>query len=219
MKTFDFSLNDVKNGGKITAFNYSHGLNDLVGSWSACVAGGTFKAGETISFSNTTSGESISSSNLMHNGIITRAYKDYEGLWHIEGKDAGINLMKSTPDVASLPIGNAKAVIQFLADFCGISLSMNVNGLSGFNVRSLISASTCAEAILELALISGLIAYINNNGELVLVSPEKRSFIFLLLLTIQDRILTSTAMLLKSSLSLTAKKIIVMRLRWGRRLS
>ena len=178
MKTFDFSLNDVKNGGKITAFNYSHGLNDLVGSWSACVAGGTFKAGETISFSNTTSGESISSSNLMHNGIITRAYKDYEGLWHIEGKDAGINLMKSTPDVASLPIGNAKAVIQFLADFCGISLSMNVNGLSGFNVRSLISASTCAEAILELALISGLIAYINNNGELVLVSPEKKELYF-----------------------------------------
>ena len=35
MKTIDFSLDADKNGGKITAFNYSHGLNELIGSWSA----------------------------------------------------------------------------------------------------------------------------------------------------------------------------------------
>ena len=164
MKTLDFSLNSQKNGGKITALTYSHSLNELVGSWSASVAGGTFKAGNSISFSG-----------VMTSGIITRAYKDSEGLWLIEGKDAGIKLMKSTPDISDLPSGSAKAVIQYLAQFCGISLSMSPNGLSGFNVRSIISGSTCAEAVLELAMVSGLIAYVNNNGVLVIATPSRNN--------------------------------------------
>ena len=161
MKTIDFSLESDKNGGKITAFNYSHGLNELIGSWSAQIAGGKFKAGEIISFDD-----------VMENGIITNAYKDSEGLWHIEGKDAGVLLMKSTPDVSELPNGNAKVVIQFLAEFCSLTLRMQNNGLDGFNVRSVVSGSTCAEAILELAMFSGLIAYIDNKGRLVVEAPS-----------------------------------------------
>ena len=161
MKTIDFSLDAAKNGGKITDFHYSHSLNELVGSWSASVAGGTFKAGNSISFNG-----------VMENGIITSAYKDSGGLWHIEGKDAGVRLMKSTPDVSELPEGNAKAVLQTLANFCGITLRMQVNGLTGFSVRSVISGSTCAEAILELAMFSGLIAYIDNSGKLVVDVPS-----------------------------------------------
>ncbi len=162
MKTIDFSLNADKNGGKITAFNYSHGLNELVGSWSASVVGGTFKAGDSISFDD-----------VMKDGIITRAYKDSSGLWHIEGKDAGIQLMKSTPNVAELPEGSAKDVIQYLADFCGVTLVMQSDGLKDFNVRSVVSGSTCAEVILELAMFSGLIAYINDKGRLVIETPSK----------------------------------------------
>ena len=164
MKTIDFSLDAAKNGGKITAFHYSHGLNELVGSWSASVANGTFKAGNSISFDD-----------VMENGIITNAYKDSSGLWHIEGKDAGVRLMKSTPDVSELPEGNAKAVIQYLAEFCGVTLSMRDDGLAGFNVRSVISGSTCAEVILELAMFSGLIAYIDGNGRLVVETPSKNT--------------------------------------------
>ncbi len=161
MKTLNFALNSAKNGGHITAFNYSHSLNELVGSWTAEAAGGTFKAGNSISFDG-----------VMTDGIISHAYKDSSGLWHIEGKDAGVKLMKSTPEIATLPEGNAKTVIQYIADFCGISLIMTNNGLSGFNVRSVISGSTCAEAVLELAMFSGFIAYINHNGALVLTSPN-----------------------------------------------
>ena len=161
MKTLDFTLNSAKNGGRITDFNYSHSLNELVGSWSATIAGGTFKAGNSISFDN-----------VMKNGIISHAYKDSSGLWHVEGKDAGVQLMKSTPDIDTLPEGNAKTVICYLADFCSISLDMTGNGLSGFNVRSVISGSTCAEAILELAMFSGMIAYINHNGALVIKQPS-----------------------------------------------
>ena len=164
MKTIDFSLDAVKNGGKITAFNYSHSLNELVGSWNASAAGGTFKAGETINFDG-----------VIKDGIITSAYKDSDGLWHIEGKDAGVKLMKSTPDVSELPEGSAKTVIQYLADFCNITLSMQDNGLKGFNVRSVISGSTCVEAILELAMFSGFIAYIDSRGRLVVKPPSKNT--------------------------------------------
>lgn len=161
MKVLDFNLSSEKNGGKVTGFNYSRSLNELVSSWSASVAGGNFKAGNSISFNG-----------VMTDGIISRAYKDSFGLWHIEGKDAGVKLMKTTPDISDLPTGNAKAVITYLANFCSIPLSMSGNGLSNFNTRSLISGSTCAEAILELAMLSGYIAYINNNGALVLTTPS-----------------------------------------------
>lgn len=162
MKTLDFNLPDLKNGGKITAFNYSHSLNELAGSWSANIAGGTFKAGNSISFGN-----------VLKNAIITRAYKDSSGLWHIEGKDAGVKLMRSTPDATDLPKGDARTVIRYLAEFCDIDSSISVgnHGLTGFNVRSVITGSTCAEAILELAMFSGYIAFIDNNGKLNVKKP------------------------------------------------
>ncbi|MBR1486670.1 MAG: hypothetical protein IJ597_05385 [Synergistaceae bacterium] len=167
MKTINFNLNAEVNGGKITAFNYSRSLNELIGTWNAEVAGGTFKAGNSISIGG-----------VLTNGIITNAYKDNTGLWHLEGKDAGVKLMKSTPDISELPTGGAQTVIQYLANFCGVSLTMNGAGLSGFNVRSVVSGSTCAEAILELAMLSGLIAYVNNSGVLVVAAPSGNSVSF-----------------------------------------
>ena len=59
--TLDYSLDAEKNGGMVSAFSYAHGLNELAGSWSASVAGGNFKAGNSISFAG-----------VLKNGIITR---------------------------------------------------------------------------------------------------------------------------------------------------
>lgn len=159
-KTIDYTLASSKNGGKVTSFNYSRSLNELVGTWSATVAGGSFTAGSSISFNG-----------VMTNGVISNAYKDADKLWHIEGKDAGIRLMRTTPPASKLPEGNAKAVISSLASFCGVPLSMTSKGLAGFNVRSAVTGSTCAEAILELAMLSGYIAYIDNAGTLVVTPP------------------------------------------------
>ena len=159
-RTVDYALASDKNGGKVTGFSYSRSLNELVGSWSATVAGGSFTAGASISFDG-----------VLTNGVISRAYKDADKLWHIEGRDAGIRLMKTTPPASGLPEGNVKAVISDLASFCGVPLSMAGEGLSGFNVRSAVTGSTCAEAILELAMLSGYIAYIDNSGTLVVTSP------------------------------------------------
>lgn len=164
MRIFDFTLEQDINNGKITAFSYSRSLNELVGSWSANVAGGTFKAGESITFNG-----------VMTNGIISKARKDNSGLWRIEGYDAGVRLMRSTPEISDIPKGNAKTVIAHLAEFCNIQLVMKDNGLSGFNVRSVISGSTCAEAILELAMFSGFIAFIGNDGKLNIKVPAEKS--------------------------------------------
>lgn len=168
MKTLNYNLISAKNGGNITSFTYSHSLNELSGTWTAQAAGGVFSAGEAISFDN-----------VLNNGIISKAQKDSSGLWHIEGYDAGVRLMRSTPDIEDLPEGNAKTVIQFLADFCGITLNMTGEGLSDFNVRSLISGSTCAEAVLELAMFCGCIAFIGNDGTLhVQPMAEKQNPLF-----------------------------------------
>ena len=162
MITLDYNISSGKNGGKVTAFTYSHSLNELCGSWSAQVAGGTFTAGNSISFAN-----------VMMNGIISRAQKDSSGLWHVEGYDAGVKLMRSTPNIEDLPKGDVRTVIQSLATLCGVSIVMSGTGLTGFNVRSLISGSTCAEAILELAMLSGCVAFI-NSGQLCVQTPASR---------------------------------------------
>ena len=196
MIVLDYSLDDSKNGGKITAFSYSHSLNELCGSWSATVAGGSFTAGENISFSN-----------VMTNGIISRAKKDSSGLWHVEGYDAGIKLMRSTPAIEDLPEGNARGVLQSLADFCDIPLYMTRNGLSGFNVRSLISASTCAEAVLEIALLSGLM----TANFMFRHRPLEQLLLSRISLMILARISTWTVTLLKlPSFSGKAVSIIMM---------
>ncbi len=161
MKKVNFNLNSQKNGGKIVGFNYSRNLNEIAGSWTAEIAGGTFKAGDNISFDG-----------VMTNGIISNAYKDNQGLWHIEGYDAGIKLMRTTPVASLLPKGNANQVINNLASFCNVQLNMSASGLSDFNVRSVVTGTTCAEAILELAMLSGLIAYIDNNGKLNITAPN-----------------------------------------------
>ena len=169
MKTIDFNLNAEKNGGKIVAFNYSRSLNELVGSWSAKIANGSFTAGDFISFEG-----------AMKDGIITKTYKDHTGMWHLEGKDAGVKLIITTPEISSLPKGDAQTVIQHLADLCGLELVMQRNELGSernaeFNVRSLISGSTCLEAILELAMMSGCIAFIDNDGKLNVSEPSTQT--------------------------------------------
>ena len=158
MRTLDYNLPAEQGGGKLVNFQYSRSLNELIGSWSAEVAGGSFTAGATFSVP------------CMQNGLIASVYKDPDGMIHLSGKDAGVRLMRTTPPVSTLAGGGAGAVISDLADYCGIGCSVG-SGLSGFNVRSAATGTTCAEAILELAMLSGYVAYISNAGTLVLRSP------------------------------------------------
>lgn len=156
-----FDLDPNVNGGKLIEFSYNRSLNEIVGSWSAVVAGGDFKAGDSFSIL------------AMQGGIILGAHKNPDGDWQLDGRDAGYRLMKTTPPVSELAKGSASAVINDLSNYCGMICRMTGSGLSEFNVRSTVSGSTCAESILELALMSGMIAYISNQGELIVTLPSK----------------------------------------------
>lgn len=158
MRTLDYTLPASQGGGKLVNFRYSRSLSELIGSWSAEVAGGSFTAGDAFSVP------------CMRNGIVASVYKDPDGMIHLTGKDAGVRLMRTTPPVSTLAEGGAGAVIQDLAAYCGIGCSVG-SGLSGFNARSVVTGTTCAEAILELAMLSGCVAYISNAGGLVVSSP------------------------------------------------
>ena len=163
-RTIDYNLPSGMGGGKLTNFTYSRSLGELIGTWSAEVAGGAFKAGQTFSVSD-------ESGPVMTNGLIEHVWTDPDGITHLTGKDAGVRLMRTTPPARLLATGGASDVINDLASHCGMPCSVS-GGLTGFNVRSAVSGSTCAEAILELAMLSGLVAYIDNNGVLQVRSPN-----------------------------------------------
>ena len=164
--SIDFSLPVNVGNGKISSFKYSHSLRELVGSWSASVVGGNFKAGDTFSVHG-----------VLKNGIIASAYMDHEGLWILEGKDAGYTLLKSLPHFDALPLSKTfLAFIHALADACSITLNSNLSEQElPFQVRSIISGSTYAEAILEAAMFAGYIVFFNHEGALVVDKPKRIS--------------------------------------------
>jgi hypothetical protein len=153
----DFNLQQTVNGGKLLSFSYNRSLNSLVGSWNAEVYGGAFTSGGAFSLPG------------MTGGYITFAQEDDLGRWRLTGNDAGLALMRSTPPTQALSDGDAGDVIRDLAEYCGVSVTVG-NGLTGFNVKSAVTGTTCAEAILELCMLSGYIAYIDNSGSLICTS-------------------------------------------------
>ena len=158
-----FALPGEKEGGKLINFTYSRSLGELVGTWNAEIANApknAFTAGDTFSMP------------CMANGYIERVWTDPDGMTHLNGKDAGVKLMRSTPSAQVLATGGASSVIDDLAGFCDMPCSVG-GGLEGFNVRSAVTGTTCAEAILELAMLSGCIAYIDNSGKLQVQPPAK----------------------------------------------
>lgn len=163
------SLNENLNGGKVIDFVYDRNLNSLVSDWSAKVYGGTFVAGNTITFQG-----------AMTNGYILRAYVDSDGFWQLSGKDAGIRLMRTLPidnEGKNLPKNTGIiGLIRHLATFCGLTLTTEETEPSGFNkihCRCLVSGQTCAEAIAELALYGGMVCYITNSGKLCVTTVSK----------------------------------------------
>lgn len=162
MRTLDYDLPAEQGGGKLINFQYSRSLNELIGTWSAEIAGAfTGKAGDSITFAG-----------AMGNGVISKVRRNADGLYLVEGYDAGVRLMRSTPHSKDLAEGSAKAVIEDLANSCGMAVTMQTGGLSGFNVRSAVTGSTCAEAILELCQLSGCVAYVDNGGRLQICPPD-----------------------------------------------
>lgn len=151
-------------GGKLLNFTYSTNLGELVGAWNADVAGGSFQAGAKFTVEG-----------YMKNGLIEQVWKDPDGMIHLSGKDAGVYLMCSTPPAKEIAAGGTNEVIQDLVNFCGPDITCQISGVglgsTGVNMRSAVTGTTCAEAILEMAMLGGQIAYIDKEGKLVVGPP------------------------------------------------
>lgn len=161
MKVFTYSPDGSIGGLKILSYSYSRDASSLAGKWTLILGSGDlpFEVGDTVTLAG------------MAGGLVTSCARGDNGEWTVAGSDKGIFLQKTAPDMDDITEGGSLAVISALAGLCGLTV-IGSGGLTGFNARSLISSNTCAEAVQELAQLSGKIAYIDNSGRLVLASPE-----------------------------------------------
>ena len=161
MKVFTYSPDGSIGGLKILSYSYSRDASSLAGKWTLILDSGDlpFEVGDTVTLAG------------MAGGLVTSCARGDNGEWTVAGSDKGIFLQKTAPDMDDITEGGSLAVISALAGLCGLTV-IGSGGLTGFNARSLISSNTCAEAVQELAQLSGKIAYIDNEGRLVLASPE-----------------------------------------------
>lgn len=163
MRVFSIDAPDAISGLKILDYQYSRNISNLAGDWSL-----TLESADVCPISV---GDSVTLTG-MTGGLVTSVQTGANGEFLLDGKDRGVYLLKSIPaDVDDIAEGGSMAVISALAGMCGLSASGS-GGLTGFNARSLITSNTCAEAIQELCLLSGKIAHIGNDGNLIISDPS-----------------------------------------------
>jgi len=108
----------------------------------------------------------------MSNGICTALRNNRDGSWQLEGFDAGARLMRALPPVETLSsTADAKDMIIALATHCGVDCTYSGAAL-GIAGRAIVAGSTCADAIVELALLCGCVASISNGGVLKVHPPS-----------------------------------------------
>ena len=169
----DYNLSGVIRGHKLISFSQSVEAWSLVGTWSAVVgpkADGTydltqFQPGSAIDFEHA------------KKCLITGWSRGDDGQILLQGNNAGGWLFRTLGSVQSLPDGGSLQLIRNLAGRAGISVGGG-GGLTGFNAKSLVTASTVAEAIVELAQMSGVVLYIDNDGNIQLTAPSIRAINF-----------------------------------------
>jgi len=148
------------------SFEYSRGVRALIGQWSARVVAG---GGSPLL------GGSWSVPGFMEDGIITEVTVvgtvDGQNVYDLQGYDAGFRLMKSPPlahQITSSELGN---VIKEIAGFCGLASDVTLEGYSELDFRHCVQGQTAANAILDLAMLGGSIAFITPSGTLRVSPP------------------------------------------------
>ena len=173
MPSFEYALEGKIKDHKLISFTATTEAWDLVGNWSAVI--GPKDNGE-YDLSQFQPGTAIDFEHLKK-GLITGWSRGDDGQILLSGYNAGGWLYRTLGAVSALPAGGSVALMQHLASRAGLSLSAS-GGLSGFNARSLVTATTVAEALVELAQLSGLVLYIDNDGKVQGRSPILRNIAF-----------------------------------------
>jgi hypothetical protein len=96
--------------------------------------------------------------------------------WYLTGYDIGRLLDRTCPDPSLLPAGNVQTLVEALCAKCNVPCSIT-GALSSSVVadaRALVSATKVADVIVELAQLSGSLAYIDvTTGTLKFANPSE----------------------------------------------
>jgi len=148
------------NGHELLDFNYQRQPRQLVGSWSAVLKSGSAPF---------TAGDDFTVPGWMQGGIVTDVQNNRDGSWSLSGNDAGARLLVAIP--GNLADGSLEQLLTALASHCGVYASVAVSPIGTSKCKTLITGSTCADAIVELAAYGGSVAYIRRDGTLQVSSP------------------------------------------------
>ena len=149
---------------EILDYNYTRSVKDLLGGWRLVLEG---TRAEPFPF---VLGDTMTLPGLAGQGIITSIQRGEYGQFLLTGQDNGLKLSKTLPEESFLREGDVDTAIQHICEYCGIE----VVGACNLNVPAsgLITGTTCIEAVQELAMLSGKITYIDNQGRLVIARPS-----------------------------------------------
>ncbi len=146
------------------SFRHRRDQRALVGTWAARVLlpeGAEPKIGEEWTVPG-----------IMVGGILTQATKEGQedsasnrNLWSLAGYDGGFRLMQSPPLPHQLSSTSLGGVIQEIARSCGVEVEITLSGNLPIDARYLVSGQTAANAILDLALLGGAVAFVVPEGK------------------------------------------------------
>ncbi|NCC57074.1 MAG: hypothetical protein EOM17_05540 [Synergistales bacterium] len=152
------------------SFEYSRGVRALIGQWRARV----------VLPSLPVLGTDWTVTGFMENGLITEASEVGttpmgQTVYDIAGYDAGFRLMKSPPLSHQLSSSQLGGVIQEIAEACGLEADVTLEQFTELDFRHCVNGQTAANAILDLAMLGGSVAYITPQGKLRITPPHSTS--------------------------------------------
>lgn len=158
---YTYDLTDVVKGHSLLALSYEAKKWSLIGSWSATIGP---KADGSYDLSQFPLGGLIDFEALEKAVLLSRRMERNKA-WRLEGNDIARLLDRTAPDPSLLPSGNVDEVVAALCNKCGVPCDVT-GGLPSSVVkdaRALVSATKVADIIVELAQLSGKIAYIDTT--------------------------------------------------------
>jgi hypothetical protein len=170
---YTYSLNDSIKNHALLNLTYKAEKWALIGTWNAAVGPttsgtynieGQFPLGGLIDFEG------------LKSAVLLSRKPNKNKSWNLSGNDIGRLLDRTIPDPSLLPSGDVNAVVTLLCQKCDVPCSVT-GGLPSSVVadaRALISATKVADAIVELAQLSGRLAYIDvSSGTLKFADPSE----------------------------------------------
>jgi hypothetical protein len=172
---YSYSLTDTIKSHALLELSYSAEKWALIGSWSAKIGPGT---GGGYDMSQFGLGTLLDFEYLKKAVIMTRR-PGRNKEWYLTGYDVGRLLDRTIPDPSLLPAGDVNTLVAVLCQKCEVPCSVTGGLASVADARAFVTATKVSDAIVELAQISGQLAYIDvSTGTLKFTSATNEAISF-----------------------------------------